>query len=126
MISGTELMPLQIAIADRVLSTVLQGATVAGFIGVSALAAHLLVRAFRTEGGSLRVRDAQIMLAGASLLFVTGFTNLVVSDGAPSESLAAVALGFAGVAYLLYTRGPELFERADRDETPRPLEDTSH
>lgn len=126
MITETVPITLQVSVVDRVLLTVLQGVTVVGFLGISALAAHLLVRAFRTETGNLRIRDAKFMLAGASVLFVIGFTRLVITDGTPRESLAAVVLGFTGVTYLLYTTRPELFERADRDETSRTVDDTSN
>ena len=126
MISETELIALQTNAVDRVLLTVLQGIAVVGFLGISALAAHLLVQAFRTENGDFRIRDAKIMLAGASVLFVIGFTRLVITDSTPTESLAAVALGFTGVTYLLYTTRPELFERVDRDEASRPVDDITN
>jgi hypothetical protein len=126
MLTETELLLLQTNVVDRVLLTVLQGITVVGFLGISALAAHFLVQAVRTENGDFRIRDAKIMLAGAGVLFVIGFTRLVITDGTPTESLAAVALGFTGVTYLLYTTRPELFERADRDEPSRPVNDTTN
>jgi hypothetical protein len=126
MSTETEVIALQVDVVDRVLLTVLQGITVVGFLGISALASHLLVRAFRAENGEFRIRDAKIMLAGASVLFVIGFTGLVSADGTPTESLAAVALGFTGVTYLLYTTCPELFERADRGETSGSVDDTGN
>jgi hypothetical protein len=115
---------LQVGVVDRTLLTVLHGVTVVGFLGISALAVHLLVRALRTGNGDVRGRDVRIMLAGASVLFVVGFARLVVTDGTPAGSLAAVALGFTGVTYLFYTTRPDLFERVRRDETPGPVDDT--
>jgi hypothetical protein len=126
MTAETQLVALQATVIEQALLTVLQALVVAGFLGVSALAAHLLVRAFRSENGELRLRDARLMLGGASVLFIVGFARLVVTDGAPSESLAGLALGFAGVTYLLYTVRPELFKLADRDETATSVEDPAN
>ncbi|WP_435181252.1 hypothetical protein [Halorussus sp. AFM4] len=123
MIAEGLLPVLQTAVTDQLLLTVLQGLVVVGFLGISLLAAHLLVRAVRTDTGEFRTRDAKLMLAGASLLFVLGFTRLTVTDEIPAETLASVALGFAGVAYLLYTTRPELFERAEGDRTPGSVEE---
>jgi hypothetical protein len=117
MIVQTQPVVLQTAAIDRVLLTVLQGLVVVGFLGISALTAHLLVRAFRTDNGEFRTRDARLMLAGAGVLFVAGFATLVVTGGVPAESLAGIALGVAGVTYLLYTARPELFSRPDPDGT---------
>lgn len=126
MITEAQFVALQTATIEQVLLTVLQGLVVVGFLGVSVLAAHLLVQAFRTENGEFRIRDARLMLAGAGVLFVTGFTSLVVTDGVSAGSLAGVALGFAGVTYLLYTARPELFTRFGRDgtsaSTDRPID----
>lgn len=116
MITETQLVALQTA-TDQVLLTALQGLTVAGFLGIGVLVAHLLVQAFQTENGEFRIRDARVMLAGSGVLFVTGFATLVVTDGVPTESLAGVALAFTGVTYLLYTARPGLFTRSDRDGT---------
>jgi hypothetical protein len=126
MIAETQLVALQATLIEQALMTVVQGLVVVGFLGVSVLAAHLLIRAFRGENSELSPRDTKIMLAGATVLFVIGFTRLVITDGTRTESLAAVALGFTGVTYLLYATRPELFERADRDETSRPVDDTSN
>lgn len=123
MIAEGLLTVLQMTVTDQLLLTVLQGLVVVGFLGISLLAAHLLVRAVRTDTGEFRTRDAKLMLAGASLLFVLGFTRLTVTDGIPAETLASVALGFAGVAYLLYTTRPELFERTEDDRTSASVEE---
>jgi uncharacterized membrane protein len=123
MIAEGQLTVLQTIVTDRLLLTVLQGLVVVGFLGTSLLAAHLLVRAVRTDTGEFRTRDAKLMLAGASVMFVLGFTRLTATDGIPAEPLASVALGFAGVAYLLYTTRPELFERAEDDRTPASVEE---
>jgi threonine/homoserine/homoserine lactone efflux protein len=117
---------LQTTLSEQVLLTVLQALTVIGYLGVSALAVHLLVGAARRETGAFRPRDARLVLAGATVLFVVAFANLVVTDGIPHESLAGLALGFAGVTYLLYTAWPALFERPDRDATPTPTEETTN
>jgi hypothetical protein len=104
---------------ETVLFTLLQALTVAGFLFVGVAAAHLLVRALRAEhDGRLRERDARLVLAGAVVLFVVGFTRVVgdsVVGGVESASLAAVALGFSGVTYLLYTARPGLFELPEGD-----------
>jgi hypothetical protein len=123
MIAEGQLTVLQTTVIDQLLLTVLQGLVVVGFLGISVLAAHLLVRAVRTETGEFRTRDAKLMLAGASLLFVLGFTRLTATDGVPAATLASVALGFAGVTYLLYTTRPELFERAEHDRTPASVDE---
>jgi len=123
MIAEGQLTVLQTTVTDQLLLTSLQGLVVVGFLGISVLAAHLLVRAVRTETGDFRTRDAKVMLAGASVLFIVGFTRLTVTDGIPSEALASVVLGFAGVTYLLYTARPELFERTEHNGTPASVEE---
>lgn len=90
---------------------------------MSILATHLLVQAVQTENDGLRVRDATVVLAGAGVLFSIGFTRLVTVDNTPREGLAGIALGFAGVTYLLYTARPELFELSEQDETTTVAED---
>jgi hypothetical protein len=104
---------------ETVLFTLLQALTVAGFLLVGVAAVHLLVRALRAEhDGRLRERDARLVLAGAAVLFVVGFAQVVgdsVVGGVESASLAAVVLGFCGVTYLLYTARPGLFEVAKND-----------
>jgi hypothetical protein len=92
-------------------------------VGFSLLGAHLLVRAIRTDTGEFRTRDAKVMLAGAGLLFIIGFTRLTLTDGVPAEALASVALGFVGVAYLLYTTRPDLFDRAEDNRTPASVDE---
>jgi hypothetical protein len=125
-ISGTQLTALQTTVLDQVLLTGLQGLVVVGFLATGLLAAHLLVRAVRSETGEFRIRDARLVLVGASVLFVIGFTRLVTADTVPAESLAGVALGFVGVTYLLYTARPELFDRPDRDGTFASTEDPTN
>lgn len=111
---------LQSSVADRALLTVLQVLVALALLGLGVLVAHLAVRAVRTEPGAIRLRDARLILAGAGVLFVVGFVDLVPVDGVPSGSLASLALGFAGVAYLLYTVRPALFATTDPDPE-RPL-----
>lgn len=123
MIAEGQLTVLQTIVTDRLLLTVLQGLVVVGFLGISTLAVHLLVRAVRTDTGDLRTRDTKLMLVGASLLFIVGFTRLTITRGVPAETLASVALGFAGVTYLLYTTRPELFKRAEHDRPPASVEE---
>jgi uncharacterized membrane protein len=123
MIAEGQLTVLQTTVTDQLLLSVLQGLVIVGFVGLSLLAAHLLVRAIRTDTGEFRTRDAKVMLAGASLLFVVGFTRLTLTDGIPAEALASVALGFVGVAYLLYTTRPDLFDRAEDNRTPASVDE---
>jgi hypothetical protein len=123
MIAEGQLTVFQTTVTDQLLLTSLQGLVVVGFLGISVLVSHLLVRAVRTETGDFRTRDAKLMLAGASVLFIVGFTRLTVTDSVPAATLASVALGFAGVTYLLYTARPELFERAEHDRTPASFEE---
>jgi hypothetical protein len=66
---------------------------------------------------------AVFMLAGAGVLFIIGFTQLVTGGNVPREGLAGIALGFAGVTYLLYAARPELFELGEQDETTTVVED---
>ncbi len=123
MITEGQLTVLQTTVTDQLLLSVLQGLVVVGFVGLSLLAAHLLVRAIRTDTGEFRTRDAKVMLAGAGLLFIVGFTRLTLTDGIPAEALASVALGFVGVAYLLYTTRPDLFDRAEDNRTPASVDE---
>lgn len=123
MIAEGQLTVVQTPMVDRLLLTGLQGLVVVGLLGISILATHLLVRAVRAETGDFRTRDAKLVLAGASVLFVLGLARLTVTDGIPAESLASVALGFAAVTYLLYTARPELFERVEQEGTPGSVED---
>jgi uncharacterized membrane protein len=123
MITEGQLTVLQTTVTDQLLLSVLQGLVVVGFVGLSLLAAHLLVRAIRTDTGEFRTRDAKVMLAGAGLLFIIGFTRLTLTDGVPAEALASVALGFVGVAYLLYTTRPDLFDRAEDNRTPASVDE---
>jgi hypothetical protein len=119
----TTIVAFQATVADQILLTLLQGLVVVGFLGVSILVTHLLVQAVQTENDGLRVRDATVVLAGAGVLFSIGFTRLVTVDNTPREGLAGIALGFAGVTYLLYTARPELFELSEQDETTTVAED---
>jgi uncharacterized membrane protein len=123
MITEGQLTVLQTTVTDQLLLSVLQGLVVVGFVGLSLLGAHLLVRAIRTDTGEFRTRDAKVMLAGAGLLFIIGFTRLTLTDGVPAEALASVALGFVGVAYLLYTTRPDLFDRAEDNRTPASVDE---
>lgn len=123
MITEGQLTVLQTTVTDQLLLSMLQGLVVVGFVGLSLLAAHLLVRAIRTDTGEFRTRDAKVMLAGAGLLFIIGFTRLTLTDGIPAEALASVALGFVGVAYLLYTTRPDLFDRAEDNRTPASVDE---
>jgi uncharacterized membrane protein len=107
---------LQVNVVDSLLLTLLQAVTVAALLGVGVLTVHLLVRALRARHGRLRDRDARLVLAAAGVLFVVGFGRLVVADGAPSGSLAGVALGGAAAAYLLYLARPTLFAFGEPDE----------
>jgi threonine/homoserine/homoserine lactone efflux protein len=86
------------------------------FLGVGVVTAHLLVRALQAEHGRLRDREARFVLVGAGVLFVVGFAQLVVSVEGAQEGLAAVALGFTAVAYLLYLSRPALFGTSEQDE----------
>jgi len=108
---------LQASVVDSVLLTVLQAVTVVAFLLGGVAAVHLLVRALRADHGRLRDREARLVVAAAGGLFVVGFARLAITDGAPHGSLAAVALGFAAIAYLLYLARPALFEMPEQDET---------
>jgi hypothetical protein len=101
---------LQAEFVDQALLALLQALVVVGFLAVGVAAAYLFVRALRTEHGRLRDREARFVLAGAAVLFVVGFARLVTVDAVAHESLAAVALGFTAVVYLLSLARPALFD----------------
>ena len=114
-------------VLDRISLTILQILTVVAFLVVAVTAVHVLVRVLQKERGRLRDQDARLVLAAAGTLFVVGFAQLVVTDGVAHENLAAVALGFTAVAYLLYLVRPTLFEMADSDVNEKlDTEETTH
>ena len=99
---------------ETVLFTLLHALTAGGFLLLGVAAAHLLVRGLRDDhDGRLRERDHRTMLAGAVVLFVLGFVQVVgasVVGEVETASLAALALGFCGVTYLLFVERPALFD----------------
>jgi uncharacterized membrane protein YgdD (TMEM256/DUF423 family) len=98
-------------VPPRVWLTILQALTVAAFLAVGIGAVRAIERAFRDEDGRLRRRESRFLLASAAALFTVGFAGAVAAETVSHESLAALALGFAAVASLLYGARPELFDR---------------